>query len=128
MGQLQEVEAEIVELGYQLLFVSPDKPETIQAAMKKQDYHYTLLSDSQLAAAKAFGVAWQAGDEMIARYKEHGLDLEAAAGETHHQLPVPAVFIVNKKGQVRFEYVDPNYRARIDPSVLLAAARAEAGS
>ncbi|MGH2569205.1 MAG: hypothetical protein ACRDGA_12785, partial [Bacteroidota bacterium] len=60
----------------------------------------------------------------LQRYKTINIDLEDASGESHHLLPVPAVFIVGTDGVIRFSYVNPNYRVRIDPDVLLAAAKA----
>ncbi len=126
MGQLQEVEAELLELGYQLIFIVPDSPEKIQAAISKQNYHYTILSDSKMDAAKSFGIAWEYGEDLIKRYAGYGLDLQEASGESHQLLPVPAVFIINKKGTIKFEYVNPDHRVRIAPSVVPAAARPEA--
>jgi hypothetical protein len=36
----------------------------------------------------------------------------------------PAVFLVSADGRIRWEYVNPDYRERVPPEVLLAAARA----
>ena len=55
MGQLQEVTEEIVGLGYQLLFVSPDRPEKIRELKQNTDVEFTLLSDSGMEAAIALG-------------------------------------------------------------------------
>ena len=54
----------------------------------------------------------------------YGIDLEEASGYDHHLLPVPAVFVIDPEGVIDFQYVNPDYRARLDPNVLLAAARA----
>jgi peroxiredoxin len=52
------------------------------------------------------------------------VDLEkAAGGYTHHNLPVPATYIVSSDGTIRFAYVNPNYKVRLHPDVLVAAAR-----
>lgn len=49
---------------------------------------------------------------------------EGASGETHHQLPVPAVFVLGTDGKIRFEHVTPDHKSRRDSDVLLAMARA----
>jgi hypothetical protein len=36
---------------------------------------------------------------------------------------VPAAYIVEKTGLVRFQYVNPNYRVRVEPQLLFYAAR-----
>jgi hypothetical protein len=38
-------------------------------------------------------------------------------------LPVPAVFLVTTNGLIQFEYVNPDYKVRLDPELLLAAAK-----
>lgn len=83
-----------------------------------------FLSDSRLEAAMAMGVAYHASDETVKGLKGYGIDIEDASGETHHLLPVPSVFILDTSGKIRFQYVNPDYKVRIDGETLLAAARA----
>ena len=113
----------MTELGYQLLFISPDRPEKIREATEKTGFTYTLLSDSKLETAQAFGIAYRVNDEMVKLYKRYNIDLGEASGETHQMLPVPSVFVLDKKATIHFQYVNPNYKVRIAPSVLLAAAK-----
>lgn len=86
---------------------------------------YRLLSDSEMTAAKAFGIAFKVDDATIERYKGYGVDLGDAAGQNHHLLPVPAVFLVNTDGIITFEYVNPDYKVRLDPDVLIAEIRSQ---
>jgi peroxiredoxin len=60
---------------------------------------------------------------MLKLLAQHGIDLEAASGEKHHELPVPAVFLVATNGVIQFEYINPDYSVGAHPDVLLAAAR-----
>ncbi|MBK8550829.1 MAG: hypothetical protein IPL53_07105 [Ignavibacteria bacterium] len=73
-------------------------------------------------AALQFGIAFKVADEIIEKYKSYDIDLEASSGKEHHLLPVPSVFILGTDGIISFEYVNPNYKIRLDPDVLLAAA------
>jgi len=123
LGQLQEIDEELVELGYQILAISPDKPERVNEIGGKRDYNYRLFSDAKLEATARMGIVFRVDDETVERYKGYGIDLEESSGESHHLLPVPSVFIVDRKGEIRFAYVDPVYQRRIDPQTLLAAAR-----
>ncbi len=121
LGQLKKIEADILEMGYQIIAVSPDRPVKMRESIDKHDMNYTLLSDSTAEAAKAFGLAFRLADETLTKYKEYGIDLQAASGHDHHILPVPAVFILNKKGEIQFSYVNPQYNTRLEPDLLLAA-------
>ena len=95
-------------------------------SQKKNELGYVLLSDSEMAASRAFGIAYRVDEETLAALKKWGIDLAQASGQTHHLLPVPAVFLIGKQGTIRFSYVNPNYRVRLGPDVLLAAAKAAA--
>lgn len=120
---MHKAEGELRELGYQIVAVSPDRPEKLRETLDEKGLGYTLLSDSSLSGARAFGLAWKLGPDILKRYEEFGIDLEDASGQTHNMLPVPAVFIVGVDGVIKFQHVNPDHTARIDPDVLLTAAR-----
>lgn len=124
MAQIQEAHDELVNLGYRVIAISPDQPKFLKESLQDQDLGYTLLSDSDMEASKAFGIAFKVDDETIERYKNNGLDLAERSGYDHYLLPAPAVFLVNPGGLVTFQYVNPDYKTRIKSEVLLAAAEA----
>lgn len=123
LGVLKKAEPELLTLGYDLLFLSADRPELLYSSLKEPDVHYTLLSDASMSAARAFGVAFRVDAAGLAKFREYGVDLEAASGQTHHELPVPAVFIIDRSGVIRFVHANPDYTTRISADALLAAAR-----
>ena len=88
-----------------------------------KDLGYTLYSDGSLSAARSFGIAFQLTAADVAEYKEYGIDLEAASGHDHHQLPVPSVFLVETGGTIRWVYSNPDYEIRPENAQLLEAAR-----
>ncbi len=97
----------------------------LQESLDKHDLGFQLLSDSSMTAAVQFGLAWQVPEGMVEKYITYNIDLEASSGQSHHILPVPAVFVVGTDSVVRFQHVNPDHRVRIDVDVLLAAAKAE---
>ena len=125
-GYFQEalVRAGLKELGYQVLAISPDRPEVLAEGSEGKSVLYSLISDSKMDAARAFGLAWRVDDEMYKKFVKYGIDLEKSSGQTHHELPVPAVFVLDKKGRIQFSYVNPDYRIRLEPEILLAAIEA----
>ena len=124
LSELQKIEDEIYNIGYQLIAISPDRPEKLKTALMENELEYTLLSDSPMNVAKAFGIAFKVDSKTVERYKSVGIDLESDSGYDHHLLPAPAVYILNTEGMVKFNYVNPNYRERINGDVLLTAAKA----
>lgn len=121
---LRHVEEELNALGFEVLFLSADRPERLAASLEEPLPGYTLLSDNAMEAAKAYGLAFRLPDETVAKYREYGIDLEAASGHDHHILPVPAVYLIGTDGLVHFMYANPDYQVRLRAPVLLAAAEA----
>lgn len=100
--------------------ISPDKPDVVSETVTKYKLQYRLLSDQTMAAARSFGIAFQVVDKPPDYYEK----LERASGEKHYQLPVPAVFIVDTDNIIKIEHIDPNFKVRLAPGVILAAAEA----
>lgn len=124
MAELQEAQTRLADLGYQILAISADKPEYLKVSEQENELSYTLLSDSDMEAGKAFGVAFKVDPATVERYKNNGLDLAERSGYDHNLLPVPSLFLVNRDGMITFQYVNPDYKTRIKSKVLLAAAEA----
>jgi peroxiredoxin len=103
--------------------ITPDKPESLRASLQKHRINYTLLSDSGLKVIRRFGLAYQLDPETLARMGQHGVDLDSATGNSLHQLPVPAAYVVDTKGLIHFVYYNPDIRVRVDPLELMKAAR-----
>ena len=102
LGELAAMEKDLKALGYQVVAISPDKPEQIGATDLKHDLSYQLLSDSEYKAMEAFGIAFD--------------------NRRRGKLPVPSVFLITPDKRISFQYVNPNYRFRIPGKLILAAA------
>ncbi len=111
------------ELGYQILAVSPDDPDHLLASSKKYSLSYTLLSDSHMKAARAFGIAFKVNAETLEKFKSYGINLDEASGQSHHMLPVPAAYVFGTDGVVKFMYFNEDYKVRVKSVDLLAAAK-----
>ncbi len=115
---------ELKAMGYQIIGVSPDSPAELKKTIGKNKLDYTLVSDSKAQLIDAMGVGFTVDAETLEKYKGYGIDLEKSSGETHHILPVPAVYLMDTSGLIKFSYVNPNYKVRLESSVLMAAAKA----
>ena len=124
LSELRLAEKQLAEMGFDIWFVSMDKPELLLASLDDPAIGYTIYSDSSLQATRAFGLAFHVSDEIVGKYLDYGIDLEKASGENHHVLPAPATYIIGTDGIINFAYINPDYKVRLHPDVLLAAARA----
>ncbi len=125
MQELAEAESQFLELGYQIIGISPDSPEMLASIEKDGELNYSLYSDSGFAAIEGFGIDFNLSKATLLKYKGFGIDLaKSSGGLNKNRLPVPSVFIVTPDNKVAFSYVNPDYKERIPAKLLLAAAKA----
>jgi peroxiredoxin len=126
LAEMRHVEEKVKEMGYDIWFISVDQPSVLEASLKEPDLEYRVLSDSDLVATRAFGIAFRLPDDLVDKYLEYDIDIEGASGRDHHVLPVPSTFIIGTDGVIKFAYSNPNYKVRLAPEILEAAASAHA--
>ena len=124
LAEMRHAEKQLKEMGFDVWFISIDKPELLYESLEQPDIGYQVLSDVKLEATRAFGLAFRLPDDLVAKYLEYDVDLEKVSGETHHVLPAPSIYIIGTDGIIQFQYTNPDYHVRLHPTVLLSAARA----
>lgn len=111
LSDMQEIEKQIVDLGYQIVAISPDAPNFLKITSKKEKLNYLLYSDSEGNFAQALGIAFKKEKPKLDKYSE---------GKNPGFLPVPTVYILNDEREIEFLYINPNYTQRLKGNVLLA--------
>ncbi|SHF00060.1 Peroxiredoxin [Mariniphaga anaerophila] len=114
LSDIQEVEKEIIDLGYQIVAVSPDAPENLKITEDDKNIQYKLYSDADGQLIKNMGIAFKAPE------KYYGMLEIKSGGMNKGLLPVPSVFIVSPSGKIQFEYINPDYTTRLSGKLLLA--------
>ena len=122
LADVQKAEKDLLAMGYQILAISPDTAKALRSTMDDDKLTYTLLSDADMQATGAFGLAYGLDDATVAKYKGFGVPITAQHA-WRYWLPVPAVYIVGKDGRIAFAHWDPDYRVRLSGAELLKAAR-----
>ncbi|MDD2674981.1 MAG: peroxiredoxin-like family protein [Flavobacterium sp.] len=117
LAALAEAEKELLDLGYQIIAISPDAPKSLKVTDDKEKLNYLLLSDSVGELSKAVGIAFEAPENYKATIAK-GSD-----GVNNSFLPVPAVFILNVNAEIEFEHIAPNFKNRISNDLLIAVAK-----
>jgi peroxiredoxin len=114
LSDIRTVEDKIINLGYQIIAISPDSPENLNVTIEKDKLNYRLYSDSSGELTEAMGIAFKAPERSLDRL------LDYSAGQNPGFLPVPSVFVLNSEGKIVFEYVNPDYKIRLSGKLLLA--------
>jgi len=79
------------------------------------------LSDSGNSVAKLFGIAFTLPDQLREAYGKFGVDLVKYNGDNSWTLPMPASYVIDSTGVIRYASVDPDYTVRPEPDELVRA-------
>jgi peroxiredoxin len=120
---LQEALPAMKELGATLIAISPEKPDHGIVATEKNSLTFPVLSDFGNMVARQFGIVFQIGDELKDFSKNvFKNDIALRNGEGSYELPVPATFVIDTTGVIRFAHVDVDYMVgRAEPEAVIAA-------
>jgi peroxiredoxin len=53
--------------------------------------------------------------------KSSGADLEGYSGQSHHEIAIPSLFLIDQSGTVRWARSDPDFKVRPSTAQILAA-------
>ncbi|WP_083672023.1 peroxiredoxin-like family protein [Sphingomonas montana] len=117
-----EVLPALNETGITLVIVAGEVGDRAIALRKLVGETAIMLCDVDHGAALATGLAFHVEDEMRDRYLAAGLDLSAIYGSAGWFLPVPATYVIDAAGIVRYAHADADFRVRADPRDVAALA------
>lgn len=108
------------QLGAGLIAISPQTADNSLSTAEKNQLKFTVLSDTNLEAAKAFGIAFEMPENLIDLYKSLGNDLSVVNGNGRWVLPLPATYVIGRDGKIIYAHVEADYRVRAEPADVLA--------
>lgn len=127
LSELRNVVPALREKGIAIYFLSGDRPAMLYASLERETREvidglgYTILSDANIDAAQALGIAFRAADSTVERRESLGQDIEGSSMRNFGVLPVPAVYVIDTEGRIVYSFVEPDYKVRLPATDLLAA-------
>ncbi len=121
LKKLEDSLSLITGKGASVLAISPEVPQNIDKTIEKTKATFPILHDKNLAIMKSYDVAFKVDDKTIEKYKTYGIDFSVANGaENGANLPVPAVYVINKEGKIVYRHFDKDYTKRASVADILA--------
>ncbi|MEM0924882.1 MAG: peroxiredoxin-like family protein [Planctomycetota bacterium] len=118
---LQSALPQIQSQGASLVAVSPQTPDQSLSTAEKNELEFRVLSDFGNQVAADYGLVFSLPEPLRPIYADFGIDLPAYNGDETFELPVPATYVIDREGYVRYAFVNADYRRRAEPSDIVAA-------
>jgi len=120
LGALQEALPEIEARGAGVAAITPDTGAAFAAVKRDNRLDFDVLSDVDYGLALLFGIVFKVPDAIRDLYLRLSIDLGARHGNRYAWLlPIPATYIVDRQGMIRYANVDPDFRRRMEPSEIV---------
>lgn len=100
--------------------ITPETKENIAKTIKKTSAGFSILQDKDDEIMKAYKVNFMMDEATFSKYKGYGINLEDNNGNNRHTLPVPATYIIDRSGKIKYVHFDPNYQKRASVKLLLS--------
>jgi len=110
---------DITAAGGQLVALTPDTGSHLAATKRNHGLTYEVLSDVDGAVGLQFGVLFRAPDPYRELLAGRGVDLPARHGNEGWFIPMPATFVVDRTGIIRYAFVNADFTKRAEPDEII---------
>ena len=87
----------------------------------ERHFDFEILCDLDNGLALECGLVFKLTPEVQDALVKANLDFPKIYGNTSWFLPIPATYVVDRAGVIREAYINPDFRYRLDPAVIMEA-------
>ena len=113
---LQEIASEVRALGARIVVITPELERYTRNVHRKLNLTFDILTDLHLKTAGQFGLVFTLPDYLRDLYKSFGNALDRFHDEPEYRLPIPARYVIDREGIIRYADVNADYTIRPEPS------------
>lgn len=119
INALQKALPEIIAAGAQLVAISPQTADKSADQVNKLDLGFEVLSDIGNRLAKKCGLVFTLPEAVRPIYETWQLDIPGHNGDESFELPIPATYIVDSEGVIRYAFRNMDYTQRCEPDIII---------
>jgi peroxiredoxin len=110
----------IAAAGGQLVALTPDTGRHFTTTRRAHRLSYEILSDVDGAVGMQFGVLFRVPELTREMLSDFGTDLAERHGNDNWFIPIPASYVVDRGGIIRYAFVDVDFTRRAEPDDIVA--------
>jgi peroxiredoxin len=112
----------IKEKGANLVAISGQIPDHSISMKEKNELEFEVLSDAHQAVTEQYTIVFKNAPEPVEVMKGMGVDFNSFYSDDSGNIPVPAVYVINRDGTVAFAgSKGGDYRERTEPAEVIKA-------
>ena len=119
INALQQRLPEITAAGAQLVAISPQTPDKSVDQVTNSKLTFEVLSDINNKLARECGLVFTLPVSLRPIYSAWEIDIPDHNGNDHFELPIPATYIIDTDGKIRYVFADMDYTKRLEPDIII---------
>src|SRR5258706_9565520 len=120
MEAMNSVAVEIAAAGASLVAISPQTEKQAYFMHDQHKLRFPLLVDARNEIARQFRLVYRVPEEQQAIYCRTFVNLPFVNGDDSWELPIPATYVIDPNGEVRFASANEDYTERPEPLEILS--------
>jgi len=117
---LNRILAQIEQSGASLVAISPQDVRQNSFMRDQHKLGYPLLSDSGNGVARQFGLVYSLPQYQQELFQSVFINLPFIHSHPAWELPLPATYVLNSDGTVRWHWMSADYTERAEPGEIVA--------
>ena len=110
-------------MGARIVVLTPELERYTRGLHRKLNLTFDVLTDFHLKTAQQFRLVFTLPDYLRDLYKSFGSALDRFHDESEYRLPMPARYVIDKRGVICAADVNADYTIRAEPSETLRQLR-----
>jgi len=119
INALQKRLPDIITAGGQLIAISPQVPDKSADQISSSQLTFEVLSDAGNKLAKECGLVFTLPESLRPIYEAWQIDIPGHNNDRSFELPIPATYILDADGNVRYAHADMDYTKRLEPDIII---------
>lgn len=115
----ESLKNEFADANASIIAISAEVPDLAAKTSQKNAITFPVLTDRDAKFMKEVGIVFRLNEKMKQDYEGFGMDLTQIHGNENYELPVPAVYVINKNREIIFVHFEADYMTRIEPEQIL---------
>ncbi len=74
-----------------------------------------MLSDAGNKVAREYGLVYELDKSLRPLYESWGIDIAKSNGDRSYELPIPATYLIDKSGLIKYAFLDTDHTRRMEP-------------
>ncbi|PCH65808.1 MAG: alkyl hydroperoxide reductase [Bacteroidetes bacterium] len=120
LSKMQDSLKFITDKGINVIAIVPEKTEYIEKTIKRTEASFSILYDKDHQIMDAYKVSYKETGKNIQTYETWlNASFEKSHGNSDYTLPVPATYIIDTTGKIKYVHFDTDYKNRASVKEIL---------